>query len=159
MNKVLLAAFLGTCILSVLTGCGKQSTKLAMDSDTIVSISISGYPIIFSNGDSIDSTTDVDKIADITAAFNKVTFTYYKTKEEWDKIGSASNGKEQASIAFYNAKKECVERLSRVSNADGSFIMKRIGEEVFIASEEDYNKLNNIFDSLINEAKDGRLSD
>ena len=160
MRKVLLAVLLGMFFLTCVTSCGnKRTTEIAINSDEIVSVSISAYPIMFANGDSIDTTTDISKITNIVTAFNKVTFKYYKNKEEWKDIDSSSTGKEQTTITFYDADKKCVESLSKITNVDGSFIIKRVDEDIYTASEEDYNKLSNIFDDLIKEAKDGRLSD
>ncbi len=156
MKKVLIVFLFGLCLL---TSCSDQKKiQIEIEPDSIVSIAISGYPTMFANGDSIDSTTDINKITSITSSFNKLTLTFYKTKEEWDKLSPASTKRQKDTITFYNAKKECVERITRVNNSEGTFIIKLLDQEVYTVSEEDYTKLNTIFDTLIEEAVDGRLN-
>lgn len=159
MKKVLTVMVLGVFISALFASCSsKKTTTITMDPDTIVSIAISGYPIIFANGDSIDSTTDISKITELTSAFNKLTLEYYKSKEDWDKISTSTTGSQKAILTFYNAEKKCVERISRISNSEGSFILKYIDNDIYVASEKDYNALNSIFDTLLKEAEDGRLN-
>ncbi len=158
MKNILSIFLLCICTLFIFTSCsGKKKTKIEINPDEIVSIAVSGYPIIFANGDSIDTTTDINKITNITNTFNEVTLEYYKSKEEWEQISPDGALREQASITFYDSKKKCVECLSKVTNTEGSFIIKQIGNEVYIASNDDYDKLSSIYDILIKEAEDGIL--
>lgn len=158
MKKSLSVFLLGLTLISSLIGCqGKDTTQIEIEPDSIVSISISGYPTIFANGDSIDTTTDITRITEITTAFQKVTLEYYKTKEEWENIDATA--KRQDIIAFFNTEKQCVERFIRVTNAEGNFIAKYVEDKVYTVTEKDYPKLSSIFYTLLNEAKEGRLND
>ena len=158
MKNMLAIFLLCICTLFIFTSCsGKKKTKIEISPEEIASIAISGYPIIFANGDSIDTTTDIDKITNITNTFNDITLEYYKSKEEWEQIAPGGSLRKQTSITFYDSKKKCVECLFKVTNAEGSFIMKQIGTEVYIASNDDYDKLSSIYDILMKEAEDGIL--
>lgn len=159
MKNLYSILLLGVVLMLFVTSCGgSKSTKVDIDEESIVSISISNYPTIFANGDSIDATTDAGRIQEIVTAFSEATLKYYKTKEEWDQISPAADGKDQATITFYNSEREDVFHVTRVKNAEGTFIMQVIENDVYIVPEKDSEPLNNIFNTLIDEAKAGRLN-
>lgn len=159
MKKVYPILLLGIVLMMFLASCGgNKSTKVEIDTESIASISISGYPIIFANGDSIDTTTDASRISEIVSAFSEITLEYYKTKEEWDTISPADGGKEQATIIFYNAERNDVFHITRVKNTEGTFIMQVIKNDVYIVPKENSEPLIKIFNTLIEEAKAGRLN-
>ncbi len=158
MIKKVPVLLLVSSLLVILSACSsKKSVQITVDSNEIVSVSISGYPIIFANGDSIDTTTDTSKISEIVSAFNNASFEKYKTKEEWDKIGVSPTGNAKATITFFDSEKKAIGYFTRVSNAEGTFIITVLQDDVYILTKENYDTLNSIYDRLLEEAETGRL--